>query len=389
MGRGFTSSCANQMVLVVLSARLPSCRCAARRALLGTCLALALIGAGCGQQVATRPGGARGRATPGPGVGDAPVEVVRRDGQRVARHACGESIIPEHPRRVVAFALADPMFFLGLKPVAQAGLWDWRTEDNYLNPYLNGVGHVGGVYGGRMPDVESAWNFRPDLILLNTISVDTYQRMRRLAPTVVLDARTDVSSNDRQRTIDVGILCNVEQRARRAVAWYDRKVALARAALAQQIPGQRVGVMWFFVKQLRLYNCDVLYKDLALRPPRLLSLDPRTFLGVTVLNLEQLGDCDIDHMFLIWADQPQRNLNLDNVRRLPLWDRIPAVRRNSVHHVAASSWAGGGILADSIVVSQVIEALIPAEQRSAELRRHLKDRPTDDDLRADAAGGGS
>ena len=345
----------------------------------GTVALCLLLGAGCvpefGKNMPRRP-----KPPAAPGVGNTPVEIIRKDGKRLVRHACGETIIPEQPRRVLAFALADPMFFLGLKPVAQAGIWDWATKGHYLNPYLEGVGHVGGVYGGRMPNVESALSFRPDLILLNTINAQTYQRMRCVAPTVVLDARTSAASKDRQRTLDVGKLCGVETRAHKAVLWYERKRELAKAALHREIGDERIGVMWFFVKQLRLYNCSVLYEDLQLQPPSLLNLDPRTFLGVTVLNLERLGDYDADHMFVIWADNPRRNFNLDNVKRFPLWNRIPAVRTGQIFHVSVSNWAGAGILGHSKVMTEFVQALVPRERCSAELESYLKDRPSDEDL---------
>ncbi len=342
-------------------------------------IVMGLLIAGCGHSATPRM--SAGQRAPSPGMGDVPVEIVTKKGRRVVNHACGQAVIPENPQRVVAFALADPMFFLGLKPVAQAGIWDWDMEGHYLTPYVDGVGHVGGVYGGRMPNVESAMSFQPDLILLDTVNTQTYLRMKCVAPTVVLDANTAVSSNDRQRTLDVGRLCGVEARARKAVAWYDRKVALARAALHEEIGDERVGIMWFFVKQLRLYNCDVLYKELELQPPSLLNLDPRAFLGVTVLNLEQLGDYDADHMFVIWADQPQRNLNFHNVQRLPLWNRIPAVRDEHIHHVSVSNWAGAGILGSSKVITEVVEAVIPKRRQAPELQRYLKDRPSEGDLK--------
>ena len=352
------------------------------RLTIATCLVAllsVLLLPGCEKAGGPRKPAGQGQAAQ-PGMGDVPVEIDLREGRRVVRHTCGETIIPDKPERVVAFALADPMFFLGLKPVAQAGIWDWKMEGHYLNPYLDGVGHVGGVYGGRMPNVESAMSFKPDLILLDSPNAQTYLRMKCVAPTVVLDANTAVSSNDRQRALDVGKLCGVESRARKAIAWYDRKLALAKAAIHEEIGDERVGIMWFFVKQLRTYNCDVLYKQLELQPPSLLNMDPHVFLGVTVLNLEQIGDYDADHMFVIWADQPDRNLNLSQAECLPLWDRIPAVRNGSVHHVSVSNWAGGGILGSSKVITEVVEALVPASKRPPELERYLKDRPDDEDL---------
>lgn len=331
-------------------------------------LGLTLLGVpGCGDAPAGAPDGpAAGPATP-------VAEVVARDADSLTvRHPGGETRVPRAAQRVLAIGDPDSLYFLGVKPLADAGLWDFEP-DGYLERYRRGVGHVGGSYGARIPDAESALTFAPDLIVLQTFDRSAVARLQQVAPTVVMPSW---DAGPRARALAAGRVLGVEERALRAIAWYDAKVAGVRALLAEHVGERPVAVFWLAVKQIRLHDAEVLYDELGLAKPR--QLAPGHPWRV-VLQLERLGELDAEVIFVIHSiGATERNLDLDRVAGLPMWQSVPAVRAGRVFAAGGTGhWISGNLLGRSIVMNELVEALVPPERVPAALAPLLVDRPDD------------
>lgn len=313
--------------------------------------------------------------TTGPAAPTAEIaEVVARDADGVTvRHPGGETRIPRAAQRVLAIGDPDSLYFLGVKPLADAGMWDFEPG-GYLEPYRTRVGHVGGSYGARIPDAESALGFAPDLILVQTFDQSSVQRLERVAPTVVMPSW---KAGPRARTLAAGRVLGLEDRALRAIAWYDAKVAGVRALLAEHVGPRPVAIFWLAVKQIRLHDSDLLYETLGLTRPRQLGPD-RSWR--VVLELEQLGALDAWAIFVIhpMGAAEARNLDLERVAGLPMWRRVPAVQGGRVYATGGTGhWISGNMLGRSIVMNELVRALVPAEQVPPALRPLLVDRPDD------------
>lgn len=308
-----------------------------------------------------------------PPPGQRSVEIVARDADGVTvRHPGGETRVPAAPRRVLAIGDPDSLYFLGLRPLADAGAWDFEP-DNYLEPYRAGVGRAAGSYGSRMPNAESALRHAPDLILLQAFDQSSVDRLQRVAPTVVMPP---YESGPRALALAAGRVLGTEERALRAIAWYDAKFEKVRALLRRELGDRPVAIFWLAIKQIRLHRSELLYDELGLQPPRQLRETPA---WRVVLELERLGELDAAAIFVIHPiGESERNLDLAQVARLPMWQRVPAVRDGRVYATGGTAhWISGNLLGRSIVMNELVRALVPPERVPADLAPLLVARPDD------------
>lgn len=310
------------------------------------------------------------------------VSVVERDATHLTvRHPGGITRVPREPQRVAAIGDPDALYFLGLRPVADATAWDFDLERHYLAPYRVGVGQIGGAYGSRVPNAEATMAFAPDLILLNAFTRDAVDKLDRVAPTVVMPS---YRLGPRAATLAAARALDREDRALRAIAWYDRKIERVGAAVRGALGGEPVAIFWLAVKQIRVWYSPLLYEDLGLAMPRpLAERGAAARRSRTILELERLGELDAAAIFVVhYDDESDRNLDLGLVSRLPMWQRVPAARTGRVFTADTAHWISGGLLGRSKVMNELVAALVPAEQIDPALAALLVERPDDAALAA-------
>ena len=292
------------------------------------------------------------------------------------------TVIPAKPKRVVAFASSDPIFFLGYAPVAQAGYWDFCPQEHYLNPYAQAgkTGHVGGVYGARIPNAESVMTFKPDLIVATRFSFQNYKQFSKIAPVVLLPSYK--KHNAVLSIIDMGKILGCEQRSLRAAVWYLRKVQLVRQALAEHASDvNKVSLLWYAGRRIRVCLRHFIYEELGLKPVTKVPWVGKHFKGSETyyMDPEQFAYIKADHLFVIQMKY-RRKLSAANYDKLSIWKMIPAVQRDRVTRVHVGHWISGGPLGKSILMNEVVRAMLKPEHISPELKAMLKDRPSDEDL---------
>lgn len=292
-----------------------------------------------------------------PGSGPRPVDVLEdgADG-RLVRHAAGVTRVPTHPERICALAAADELLSIGVEPIAHA-INDGNFPD-YLRDRLADVPWIPNVYGAHLPDLEAIVRVRPDLIITRTQSRKTYAQLSRIAPTVVL---FDHMEHYRQRVLDVGAIIGRRAAAEARVAWYDAKVAAARAALHRAAPGQSVAVMRVRPKHYRLHGGDhnvdpVLYDDLGMARPRLVR--DRGWSSTT--SPEALLGLDADHIIISADLAPGSERTYAELFAHPIWARVPAVRAGRVLRISRyRHWSDSGILGKARAIDDVLRAIAP------------------------------
>ncbi len=318
------------------------------------------------------------------GGGVSGVTVVERDATHLTvQHPGGITRVPRDPQRIAAIGDPDALYFLGLRPVADATAWDFDLERHYLAPYRVGVGQIGGAYGSRVPNAEATMAFAPDLILLNAFTRDAVDKLDRVAPTVVMPS---YRLGPRAATLAAARALDREDRALRAIAWYDRKVERVGAAVRGALGGEPVAIFWIAVKQIRVWYSPLLYEELGLAVPRPIAEGGPLGAGKrarTILELERLGELDAAAIFVVhYDDESDRNLDLGLVSRLPMWQRVPAARTGRVFTADTAHWISGGLLGRSVVMNELVAALVPAEQIDPALAALLVERPDDAALAA-------
>lgn len=278
------------------------------------------------------------------------IDVTETGSHRLVKHVAGETVVPLNPERIVSLRphLTDTLLALGVTPVGAA---TWNNEHpEHLAGDLEGVTLVGSP---DTPSLEAILSLEPDLIVTPPFEPDLYPQLSRIAPTVVLDWKTDWRDDVR----DVGVMLGREDAAQEVVAAYDEKVAEARERLEQTVGDETVMFLRARDKDLIYYGSDthvglVLYTDLGLTP----------FAGMTdafeSFSMEILPELNPDHIFFVVNSGAEAEALARELRDSSLWSGLEAVQQGNVYPVDFESWVNGyAPLARSQNIDDVLAAL--------------------------------
>lgn len=261
--------------------------------------------------------------------------------------------VPANPQRIIASYLEDPLLVLGIKPVAQWSVKEGNVQD-YLRSELEGVP----IIPSTLPP-EVVLSFNPDLLIIgpeSAVEKGLYEQYSKIAPTYVLGSET---INDYRQTLNrMAELLNKKDVASKALQQYDQKAAATKEKLKPSIGDKKVAVLWltkknFYVVNGKVASGAVVYGDLGLKPPNILSVLPDAKANWTPISLEKLAQLDADYIFLVNHDKGQAG-NLED----PLWRNVPAVRAGHVYEMdSKSSWLYNGVIAGQKVMDDIVKAV--------------------------------
>lgn len=137
------------------------------------------------------------------------------------QHALGETKVPGRPERPVTLypSELDDAYALGTAPVGTAG-----TIPDYLAPRTRGLRRVGSISDPSLSRIEAV---DPDVILATKRQKPIYKRLKKIAPTVAIDATVDWKPNLRQD----GEALGQADFAEKLLTQYDRQAASVRALI--------------------------------------------------------------------------------------------------------------------------------------------------------------
>jgi iron complex transport system substrate-binding protein len=141
------------------------------------------------------------------------------------QHALGLSKVPGHAERPVTLypSELDDAFALGVRPVGAAG-----PLPRYLGARTRTIRSVGAVARPSLARIEA---LDPDLILAAKQSQGRlYKRLKKLAPTVVLDQKVDWKPNLRQD----GEALGYTDYAEKLLTDYDRRAAAVKRLIRRR-----------------------------------------------------------------------------------------------------------------------------------------------------------
>ncbi|MEK0315546.1 ABC transporter substrate-binding protein [Cohnella sp. 56] len=265
---------------------------------------------------------------------------------RLLTDADGHEVrVPDHPQRIVAPFLEDPLSALGMKPVAQWGAGG--VPQQYLQDKLSDV-PVLRMDDGLKP--EEVLSYNPDLIIFLTSAYapsGSYEQFAKIAPTFVLST----SDADWRGNLEkLGALLNEQDAAAAALARYDEKLADAKAKLGS-LPSEKTAVLLQAAdKGFKLFGSDfyggvTLYQALGFGQPAVLKGSYESY------SAEQLAElADVDYIFVLSGPGRQAPPT-DN----PLWQQLKAVKEGHVFEADSGYWFNLNSIAGGLIIDDVLK----------------------------------
>jgi iron complex transport system substrate-binding protein len=306
---------------------------------LGLCwvfLAGALLLAACGDNTPTPAGPAATTAATTGGVTTAAVTTAATtatSGERLIKHAKGETKVPANPQRVVVLDSGelDTVLTLGVKPVGAVTDAEGGEFQAYLKSKTDGVTKVGTI---SQPNLEKIASLKPDLILSSKIRHDAiYTQLSQIAPTVF--AETVGVAWKENFMLDAEAL-NKTAEAKAIMAAYDQRMTEFKAKLGSKLANTRVSIVRVLSDRYRLMMnasfIGTVLKDAGL--PRVASQDQNKF--TEEVNLERVADMDGDVIFITRYRNDEAHYK--ELINSPLWQNLNAVKANKVYEVPDDIW---------------------------------------------------
>lgn len=274
--------------------------------------------------------------------------------ERTLTHASGDITISEKPERILAPYLEDSLVALGEKPVAQWSIGDTVLE--YLQPQLEGVPKI----GWDLP-IEQTIEQDPDLIIFSapsSLQNGSYDDYSNIASTYVYEAET--SADWRKQLTTMGEILNKQEDAEQVLSDFDQKVQEASSSLEESIGDETIAFVWtmgeqFYVFSNTRYGAEVLYNDIGVNEPEFIQNLPEEGAEWNPIALEELGQMDADHVFLIGNEGEAGFEILENSS---VWQNTPAAQNDQVYTMnEPSHWTIDGVIAHEMTIDKVVETL--------------------------------
>ncbi|MFC5652657.1 ABC transporter substrate-binding protein [Paenibacillus solisilvae] len=274
---------------------------------------------------------------------------------RTIKHLKGDLVLEQTPEKIAVLdpQYIDQMMVLGEQPIGSVIATTDKTQfPEYLADKLVDVKVLGTK---DEPNVEAIVAAAPDLIICTEFQDKIYDKLVKIAPTIMLDRNEDW----RTTLLTVGQIVDKEQEAQKVLDDYDKKVTDLKAALVGKLKGQTVALLRPRDKMVRLHTtshrtAEILYKDLGLTAPKMAVDAENTSKSI---SLEVLPELNADHLFLLKDDS---NAELtDEFQKTSIWKGLSAVKANQVDTFNTTLWIGYyGPIAINLVVDEIAKALL-------------------------------
>lgn len=245
------------------------------------------------------------------------------------KHMMGETEIPVKPQRIVDISgLTEELLILGHKPIATANteVYNLQAVPEHIRKELAGV-ELLGFYGYGDINVEKIIELAPDLIIMNIRHEKIYDRLTKIAPTVMITDDSDFA-NWRPRFEELGTYFNQEQEVKDWLANYDARAEEIHNNIIAKKGDENFAVVLPQQKNLYLYADAgvgaIMYKDLQLPAADGVPLDK----WGAELDLEGFSLIDADNLLYISSD-----ITPTTLKDSAIWQNRQAVKNNKVYEL--------------------------------------------------------
>ena len=114
-------------------------------------------------------------------------ETENTDAQVVIEHSKGTVTVPKNPKKIAVFDMSvlDTIDALGIDVEMALPV---ESLPSYLSTYESTATNAGGI---KEPNIESLFNFEPEIIFINGRQADFYDQLSAIAPTVYLELNAE------------------------------------------------------------------------------------------------------------------------------------------------------------------------------------------------------
>lgn len=251
-----------------------------------------------------------------------------------------EYTFPSNMEKIVAASLEamEDAAVLGVKPVGVLEIAG--AIPDYLAAELEGAALVGDK---RTPNAEAILSLAPDAIIgTSKWGEDVMSQMNKIATTLPY---SHISTNWKDNLLAFAEITGKTADAEKIIADYEAKATDAKAALGDAAADKEVLVIRIRSGLMNIYPAGVylnpvLYEDLGLQVPEVLSAAE----AQQELTLETLAEIDPDVIFLQFdesenADAPSA---LEDLQANPIFASLSAMKNGEVHVNSVDPLAQGG-----------------------------------------------
>lgn len=229
-------------------------------------------------------------------------------------------------RQIITIGYAGTMLAFGIKPLGETGKY---LESPYIKDHVSEIKNIGGKDGISV-SVEKILELKPDLIVSMTNDSKEYEKLSKIAPTVVYPFGTFKDARDEMKTF--GKLLGKEKEAREWTKTFNQKMKAARAKIKDaSVQGETFSLIGAYAKSLYVYGAygyrggEAIYTQLGLTPPESVKKDAiDTADGYKAISFEVLPKYAGDYIFV--DESYNGKLDQDN----PVWTSLDAVKKGKV-----------------------------------------------------------
>lgn len=269
-------------------------------------------------------------------------------------HKLGESLVDEHPERVVTLDIGalETMNELGVKPVG--------IPKRHLPEYLAGmrtdpaVEDAGSVID---PDIEAIAALSPDLILISTRQERFYSQLSKIAPTVFIGTdNADYLRSFQENTQLLGTIFSKMELAQQKLDGLNAKIQSARA-IFENMPEKGLFLIYndgrfsAFGKGSRF---GFVHDVLGIKP--VLDLQDESVHGQRISN-EHIAQANPDYLFIVDRNAAVMGMeaNPDDIEN-QLIRQTKAYKNQQVFYLNPDVWfiSGGGLTSVELMVDDIV-----------------------------------
>ncbi|MBE1556586.1 ABC transporter substrate-binding protein [Sporosarcina limicola] len=243
---------------------------------------------------------------------------------RIVKTIHGDIEIPANPQRIVVDAYLPTLLLLGDKPVG-------ATKQDLDNVHIQDL--IAGIESTGENSMEKILELQPDLIISTEPEQSTFDKLSKIAPTVIIPYSTYTDAHEEVRAI--GEMLGKDKEAEKWLATFDEKIQLQRERVqAVMAEGETVSIFGAFGKDSYIYGDGIykggqaIYRQLQIAPPERIKkelLDAGE--SYKQVSFEVLTDYAGDYIFF---DQSKGG-KLD--KESSVWSSIEAVKNDNIFYL--------------------------------------------------------